>query len=112
MCGSVTILTRDNSTLIYKDAKKERIQPPAVISPDKQLAAVFKYSFKGGGIWDTTEYRTDIDLLIVTLDGDHKACDIPVMPMPRSQFAFNFASNSTLIVLNDGRISAYKRLCP
>jgi hypothetical protein len=111
VCGSLTILNRDNSTLIYKEAKKERVQPPAVISPDKQLAAVFKYTFKDGGIWDTTEYRTGVDLLIVRLDGDHKACDIPVMPMPRSQLTFNFAGDSTLIVLNDDHVSAYKQVC-
>jgi hypothetical protein len=111
VCGSVTILTRDNSTLIYNDGKKERVQRPAAISPDKQLAAVFKYTFKGGGMWDTTEYRTNADLLIVRLDGDHKACDIPVTPMPRSQFAFNFASDNTLIVLSDDHVSAYKGLC-
>ena len=112
VCGSVTILSRDNSTLIYKEAKKERVQRPAVISPDKQLAAVFKYSFKGGGMWDTTESRTNVDLLIVRLDGDHKSCDIPITPMPRSQLAFNFASDNTLIVLSDDHVSAYKQLCP
>jgi len=112
VCDPLTILGRDNSTLIYKGAKKERVQPPAVISPDKRLAAVFRYAFKGGGIWDTTEYRTNVNLLIARLDDEHKTCDIPVVPMPRSQLAFNFASDSTLIVLNDGNVAAYKLVCP
>ena len=63
-------------------------------------------------MWDTTESRTKVDLLIVRLDGDHKSCDIQITPMPRSQLAFNFASDNTLIVLSDDHVSAYKQLCP
>jgi hypothetical protein len=110
-CGSIKIVKEQRSEIVYQPQKQEVVGTLIRISPDNHLAAILKYNYKGGGVLDLTERRTRVGLLIVNLEANKKTCEIPLMPIPRSQLAFTFASDSTLIVLNDGVVTAYKGLC-
>jgi hypothetical protein len=112
MCGSIRIVGERGSEILYQPQKHEVIGALIHVSSDKRLAALVKHDIRGGGALDLTEHRIGTGLLIVNLRAEHHICEIPLTPMPHSQLAFTFASTSTLIVLNDGMVNAYRSPCP
>jgi hypothetical protein len=111
VCGPIKIARDGGSTIVYEPHNDEVVSELARLSPDGRYAAILRYDYKHSGVLDLTEHWIRPGLLIVDLNASGHVCEIPLDPVPRSQLAFNFASDSTLIVLNDGMVSAYKSLC-
>jgi len=112
ICDSIKIIGKESSKLIYQPKRKgEVIGMHTEISPDRHYAVASKYIYRGGGILDLTIHWIYTGLLIVNLDANQEVCEIPVIPIPRSQLAFAFANDSTLILLNDGVVTAYNPRC-
>jgi hypothetical protein len=110
-CGAVRIVKEKGSEIVYQPHKREVVGTLIRISPEGHLAAILKYSHHGGGVLDLNERRSHAEMLIVGLNAAHRVCEIPLLPIPYSQLAFQFGEESTLIVLNDGVVTAYKGLC-
>jgi hypothetical protein len=107
ICSSPLLVGPDRVSILYPIAKNEVFNLPVAISPDRKKGAIFSYRFSGGGFSDTTKHRTETSIITLALNGTPHACSIQLSPSPHSQVALAFASNSTLIVLNDNRLSAY-----
>jgi len=108
ICGSISIVENGINTTAYKPHKNDIVGQLVQISPNGQFAAILRYDYKYGGVLDETEHWVNPGLLIVDLYASDHVNEISLDPMPRSQLTFNFASDSTLVVLSDGKVSAYK----
>ena len=111
VCGSVKIVSPTNSDTLYQPKNNEVVGLPVVISPNKRFAAIYDFSYKGGGLLDLTEKITHVALLVVNLDSTHRICHIPIMPIPLSQLTFQYVDDSILIVMSDSTVTAYKEPC-
>ncbi len=110
-CGPIKIAKEGSSTIVYEPHRNEVVSELLQISPDDRYAAILRYDYKYGGVLDLDEHWIRPGFLIVDLNVSGHVCEISLNPVPRSQLAMNFANDSTLIVLNDGMVSAYKSLC-
>ena len=111
VCGRINIVRDGSNTTVYIPHNNEVVSELAQLSPDGRCAAILRYDYKHGGVLDVTEHWIRPGLLIVDLNAPGHLCEIPLEPVPHFQLAFKFASDSTLIVLNDGMVSAYRSLC-
>jgi hypothetical protein len=111
ICGSLKTANKESEAIVYQPHKGEIISDLVQISPDGHYAAILRYDYKRGGVLDLTEHWIRPGLLIIDLSTAGHLCEIPLEPVPTSQLAFSFVSESTLIVLSDDAVNAYKALC-
>jgi hypothetical protein len=108
---TITLVNSKESNILFQERKTEGVLGPAAIAPNKRMAAVFKDDVKTGGIFDRDLHRTGVAVLVVFLDRLGTACEIPIAPMPLTQFAMIFVGNSRLVVLHDNTVSAFQVPC-
>lgn len=107
----VTLVDSGGRAVLFHERRMEGILGPAVISSDKRWIAVVKDDVRNAGPFDRDYRRVGVGALVIGLSSPTDACEISIKPIPIGELALEFAENSSLIVLHDGVVSAYKVPC-
>lgn len=62
---------------------------------------------ESGGIFDRDLHRTEVSLLVLSLEVKGKTCKISITPTPQRQFNMIFVSDTRLVIINDATVSGY-----
>lgn len=109
----VRLFDSHKTELLYAESGSVNISAgPAVISPDDHLAAVFAERVRKGGLFDRDYHRASSTILLIPLDSERSAVELKLDASAGTLFAFMFEDRSTLLVLSDRTVTAYKVSLP
>jgi hypothetical protein len=105
----VRLFDSKTTELLYAESGSVNISAgPALISPDDHLAAVFAERVRKGGLFDRDYHRASSTILLIPLDSKRPASELKLEASAGNLFALAFMDPSTLLVLSDRTVTAYK----
>ena len=108
---TVSLVDSKGTKVLYNERKGEGVLGPSKISSTGRMAVVFMDEVESGGIFDRDLHRTEVSLLVLSLEVKGKTCKISITPTPQRQFNMIFVSDTRLVIINDATVSGYDILC-